>query len=97
MLVLVDAISMFRMRYLVEVEDGKPCEWACDTVVCQEAKEFGQQHLDEIISSYRVVTEEEAIKIFKQDNSYASEWPEETVKKNAFTMLSDLKEKEKVE
>lgn len=92
MLVLVDAISMFRMRYLVEVEDGKPPEWACDTVVMREAKEFSQHHLDEVISDYRVVSEEEAVQIFKKDNDYLSTWDNDQIKKSAFTMLSDLKE-----
>lgn len=97
MLVLVDAISMFRMRYLVELKDGSPSVWACDTVVCQEAKEFSQHHIDEVISDYRVVSEEEAINIFKKDNSYLSTWDNDLIKKNAFTMLSDLKqEKEEV-
>lgn len=97
MLVLVDAISMFRMRYLVEVEDGNPPAYACDTVVCNEAKEFSQHHMDEVISDYRVVTEEEAIAIFKKDNEFLKNWDNDTIKKNNFTMLSDLKEKEEVE
>lgn len=96
MFVLVEAISMFRMRYLVEVEDDGDPRWACDTVVMQEAKEFSQEHLDEVITSHRVVTKEEAVKVFKEDHSYLSSWSDDTIEQQAFTMLSDL-EKEKEE
>lgn len=94
MLVLVDAISMFRMRYLVEVPDGKS-EWALDTVTMQEAKEFSQHHMDEIISSHRVVTEEEAIKIFKEDHPYLEDLSNERVKEISFTTMAYLEELDK--
>lgn len=74
--VLVEAVSMFRMRYMVEVPKGKS-EWALDTVVMNEAKEFSQEHLDETIVSHWVVTEEEALKICDNDNSYCASWPNE--------------------
>ena len=48
--VLVDAVSMFRMRYMIETPDDHP-EYALDTVVCQEGKEFSQEHLGETIVS----------------------------------------------
>lgn len=68
-LVMVDTVSMFRMRYVVKVPIGKS-EWALDTVTCNEAKEFSQKHLDETIVSHRVVTEEEYVKVFDEDNNY---------------------------
>lgn len=68
-LVLVDTVSMFRMRYVVKVPTGKS-EWALDTIVSNEAEEFSQKHLDEIISSHRIITEEEYVKIFDEDNEY---------------------------
>lgn len=82
--VLVETVSMFRMRYMVQVPDGKK-DYALDTVVCNEAKEFSQEHLDEIIVSHRVVSEEEAIEIFDFDNTYLSSWDKETKIRNAFT------------
>jgi len=91
MFVLVDAISMFRMRYLVEVPEGKE-HWALDTVTCNEAKEFDQLHLDEVITSSRVVTEKEAIEIFRKDNEFCSSWDDETIKRNVFTTSSDLED-----
>ena len=38
-LVLVETVFQHRMRYVVEVPQGKK-DWALDTVVCQEAQEF---------------------------------------------------------
>lgn len=75
-LVLVETISMFRMRYVVEVPKGKK-EYASDTVVMQEAKEFSQVHLDEIITSSRVITEDEMVKICDEDNAYLRSWTRE--------------------
>lgn len=82
--VLVETISMFRMRYMVEVPKGKS-EYALDTVVCHEAVEFSQNHLDEVIVSHRVVTEDEAIAIFDIDNNYLTTWDKDTKIKTHFT------------
>ncbi len=80
--VMVETVSQFRMRYMVEVPKGKK-EWALDTVTCQEAKEFSQEHIGESIVSHRVVSEEEGIKICDEDNNYCAVWTE-AQKKNAF-------------
>jgi hypothetical protein len=80
--VLVETVQMFRHRYMVQVPKGK-AEWAMDTVVCEEAKEFSQQHLGETIVSHRVVSYEDALKICDQDNDYTKSWSEEQ-KVNAF-------------
>jgi hypothetical protein len=66
-LVLVETVSMFRMRYLVKVPKGK-AEWALDTVTTNEAEEWTQTHLDENIVSHRVVNSDEAMRIFREDN-----------------------------
>jgi hypothetical protein len=80
--VMVEAISTFRMRYLVEAPDEHP-EYALDTVTTNDANEFSQEHLGETIVSHRVVSEEEAIAICDVDNHYCSSWTTEQ-KKNAF-------------
>jgi hypothetical protein len=71
--VLVECISMFRQRYVVEVPAGKT-EWALDTVVMQEAKEFSQEHIGENIVSHRVMSEEEVLALCSIDNDYANNW-----------------------
>lgn len=75
-LVLVECVSTFRTRYMVEVPKGK-AEWALDTVTMNEAEEFSQEHIGEQIVSHRVVSEDEVIAICDVDNDYCSTWTRE--------------------
>ena len=75
-LVLVECISTFRMRYVVEVPQGKK-DWACDSVVMQEVEEMSQQHIGEDIVSHRVISEEEFLRTFDEDNDYLRNWTPE--------------------
>ena len=82
-LVLVETISQFRIRYVVEVpvgvdDYGKDKKlWALDTVTCEEAKEFSQESLGELIVSHRVIDEKEALEIWDNDNDYLKDWEPE--------------------
>ena len=68
-LYMVETISMFRMRYLV---DTSCPSYAEDSVVSQDLEdEFTQKHLDEVIVSTREVTKEEAERIYLADNGFA--------------------------
>jgi hypothetical protein len=89
--VMVETVQQFRHRYMVEVPVGK-AEWALDTVVMEDAKEFSQLHLGETIVSHRVVTQEEALAICDIDNDYVKSWTDELKMKSFFT-----KDGEKVE
>lgn len=80
--VMVEALQTFRMRYMVQVPATNP-EWALDTVTCNEAKEFSQLALPEVISSHRVMTEEEALAMCDEDNDYTKSW-NDTQKMKAF-------------
>ena len=90
-LVLVECVSQFRERYLVEVPKGvddfgnDKALWALDTVTMEEAKEFSQLHLGETIVSHRVISEEEALALARSDNDYVTSWDDATVKQNFFT------------
>lgn len=81
---MVEAVSTFRMRYMVEVPKGK-AEWALDTVTMQEAQEFSQEHLGEQIVSHRVVSKEEALALCDADNDYCKTWNDEQKVKAFFT------------
>jgi hypothetical protein len=93
--VLVETVSMFRERYMVEVPVGidrygkDKSEWALDTVTLEEAKEFSQKHLGETITSHRVVTMEEALKICDEDNDYCKVWSDESKVEAFFTTLEE--------
>jgi len=86
--VLVDTISQYRMRYLVEVPDDHP-EYALDIVTMSEAKEFSQEWLGETIFSHRIVSEREALQIFDKDNYYLKNLIDEKKKETGFTTLHE--------
>ena len=91
--VLVEAVSMFRMRYMVEAPADHP-EYALDTVTCEEAKEFSQQYIGEQIMSHRVLTQEEAIALCDVDNDYVNgkygkPWSTEQKIKTFFTTMEE--------
>jgi hypothetical protein len=88
--VLVETVSLFRERYLVQTPKDHP-EYALDTVVLEEAKEFSSVHLGETIVSHRVVGEAEALEICDTDNAYARGWDTETKKANFFTPETEAK------
>ena len=72
-LVLVDSFLTYRVRYVIELNESDPTEWALDTVAMGEVDEFSQLCLGEQISSHRVVSRHECFKIFKEDNEYLNE------------------------
>lgn len=81
-LVLVETVGIFRMRYVVEVPKGKK-EYAADSVISGrdtdnvEIVELSQEHLDEVISSTRVIDKEEYLRVFNEDNDYLKSWTDE--------------------
>lgn len=89
--VLVECVSTFRMRYMVEVPKGK-ADWALDTVVMNEAEEFSQEHLGEHIVSHRVVSKEDALALCNADNDYTKTWNDEKKMEVFFTMIDKIEE-----
>jgi hypothetical protein len=89
--VLVECVSQFRQRYMVEVPVGTDqfgkdkSEWALDTVTMNEAKEFSQEHLGETIISHRVISQADALVLCDKDNAYVAEWTEEQKLDTFFT------------
>jgi hypothetical protein len=75
---LVETVSMFRIRYVVECESA---EHAKDTVSINEADEFGQLHIDENIIGCREVSYDEAVELFFEDHPYLKSWGPEHVLK----------------
>ena len=85
--VMVECVSIFRMRYMVETPAEHP-EYALDTVTMNEAKEFSQEHIGENIMSHRVMTEEEALQFCDAENDYCKSWNTDQ-KINAFFTRED--------
>ena len=61
--VLVDTVLSYRMRYVIELNDDDPNEYALDTVVCDEATEFSQEYLGEHIVSHRQVSDRKSTRL----------------------------------
>lgn len=78
-LVLVECISQFRVRFVVEVENDSA--HALDEVFMNEDNpdfhEFSQKHLGTTIVSNRDISKEEYINLFNEDNDYLKSWGEE--------------------
>jgi hypothetical protein len=87
---LVETISMFRNRYVVETNEESD---ALDEVTINleiyndEWKEFSQKHIAENISSSREISDDEYLELFDKDNGYLSDWPDE--KKWQFVNIVD--------
>lgn len=77
-LYLVEVMSTFRMRYVVEAKNE---DHAWDEVVCNEHntdfKEFSQVHVGTQIFSSRELSATDYMELFDKDNSYLSKWTDE--------------------
>ena len=74
-LYVVDVVSTFRMRYVVEAkEEGH----ALDEVAIRESdtefKEFSQEHIGTHIFSSREISKKEYLELFDKDNDYLKTW-----------------------
>lgn len=79
-LVMVEALSQYRMRYVFEVEDN--IDHALDEYIMKEndlsLKEFSQLHLEPtVIISHREITKDDYIRLFDEDNDYLLSWTDE--------------------
>jgi hypothetical protein len=96
--ILVEAVSTFRERYMVEVPIGvdnygkDKKDWALDTVTMNEAKSFSSEHLGEQIVSHRVVNITEALAICDKDNDYTTSWPDDKKIETFFTTWKEQDE-----
>ena len=91
-LYLVETVSMFRMRYVVEAEEA---EHANDEVVCNNdhLEEFSQKHIDESVWDTKEISEKEYIDLFNKDNDYLISWKKDA--KMALINVIDYEKNEK--
>lgn len=71
---LVETISMHRIRYVIECDS---VEHAKDVVTMNEAEEFSQMHIDEMITSAREIDDAEYLRVFNEDNDYLQGWDDD--------------------
>jgi len=68
---LVETVSIFRMRYVVDCESA---EHAKDEVTMNNVEELGQMHVDENIIGCREVNDAEISRLFFEDAPYLESW-----------------------
>lgn len=80
-LYVVETISIFRHRYVVEAKEAGHAD---DEVVMNTCgsyedtwKEFSQKHIDESIVTTREIDNQEYLRLFDEDNDYLSSWSDE--------------------
>lgn len=79
-IVMVEALSQFKLKYCIEVEDD--IDHALDEVIMREGdtdfKEFSQEHLEPtVFLSHYEINKDEYLKMFDKDNYYLRSWTEE--------------------
>jgi hypothetical protein len=74
---LVETVSVFRMRYVVEAKNASDAKDEVTMSVGDDFKEFSQLHLDEMISSTREIDQAEYLRMFDEDNFYLKDWDED--------------------
>jgi hypothetical protein len=74
---VVKVVSTFYQAYAVRAKEK---EHAMDEVSCEDAgDDVWQKHLGEQITEVVEVTEEEYVKLYRENNEYLSEWSDEQI------------------
>lgn len=71
-LILVETVSMFRMRYAVRVPKGESKK-ALQVLELKDPHELSQHYIGEQVTHYRVVSKENLFEIAKEDETYMTE------------------------
>jgi hypothetical protein len=74
---LVETVSLFRIRYVVEAKNASDARDEVTMNVGDNFHEFSQLHLDEMITSTREIDNAEYLRMFDEDNVYLKDWDEE--------------------
>lgn len=74
---LVETVSLFRIRYVVEAKNASDARDEVTMNVGDNFHEFSQLHLDEMITSAREIDNAEYLRMFDEDNVYLKDWDEE--------------------
>jgi len=90
-LYLVETVSMFRMRYVIEArEEGHATDEFVMEIGNEDFQEFSQKHIDEVIVSTRELSAKEYLELFDKDNDYLKPW--DIAEKMRFINSIDYKE-----
>lgn len=76
---LVETISVFRMRYVIEAQCAEHAKDEVTMVTMNDAsfREFSQLHIDEMITSTREIDQAEYLRLYDEDNPHFKDWTDE--------------------
>ena len=97
--VMVDAVSMFKMKYCIEVPDEIEDKDLLDHVEKQvsagDTLEFTQRHMGETVENYTIVTKDEILEQFRSEEPYFASWEDEVFMRQVTPIGFDRKEYDK--
>jgi hypothetical protein len=76
-LIMVETLSQFRIRYVLEVPDDKTEFTLADVELRELDDEFSQKHLGEVLVGHREISYDEFFKLHDEDNGFESWTPEQ--------------------
>lgn len=83
--VMVNAVSMFNMKYCLEVPEdlaeGDMFDYVSEKVRTGNVKELTQKHIGENVTNYEIVDQKEILKQFRKDEPIFGEWTDERIMK----------------
>ena len=74
---LVETVSVFRMRYVVEAKNASDAKDEVTMSMGDDFKEFSQLHVDQMITSTREIDTAEYVLLLDEDNVYLKDWDED--------------------
>tara|TARA_Y100001972_G_scaffold85906_1_gene105083 strand:- start:206 stop:544 length:339 start_codon:yes stop_codon:yes gene_type:complete len=99
--VIVDAVSQFKIKYCIEIEDsiedGKILDHVEKQIKDENVLEFTQEHMGETVADYVVLNKDEAIEKFRSFAPYFSDWSAERISKLITPIDFDRKEYDRQE
>lgn len=87
--IMITAISHFRMRYCVPADTVDSVQEAEELINNQSVEDFSQLHISEDIIDTKVLSEEEMLKQFDEDNEYLKEWSQDQKTAWVYRQLPD--------
>ena len=79
-LIMVETLSQFRIRYVLEVRDDKTEFTLADVELQEIDDEFSQKHLGEVLVGHREISYDEFFKLHDADNQCESWTPEQKMR-----------------
>ena len=73
---LIETVSVFRHRYVIETDTQEKAEDAViNHIEIGDLREFSQKHITESIPECKEISDSDYLKMFDQENDFITDWP----------------------